>query len=89
MASTTVDHPESIIDAGVEDIPVEDVRIAIDTLSAGHQEVISLRWFADLEPAEIATTLGISKGAVAVRTHRAMAALRVALGVDTSEGARR
>ena len=86
VASSTLDRPESTTDAGVAGIPVEDVRSAIGTLSSSHQEVISLRWFADLEPSEIAATLGISKGAVAVRTHRAMAALRAALGVDTTEG---
>ncbi len=89
VASSTLDHPESFADVGASGIPVEDVRNAINSLSNGHQEVISLRWFADLEPAEIAATLGISKGAVAVRTHRAMAALRAALGVETTEGAKR
>ena len=91
VSSHTPDDPASVIhdtDDVVDGIPVEDVRAAIDTLSVGHQEVISLRWFADLGPSEIAATLDISNGAVAVRTHRAMAALRVALGVDNAEGAR-
>ena len=59
-ASGALDHPESAVDAGVAGIPVEDVRSAIGTLSSGHQEVISLRWFFDLDPSEIAATLDIS-----------------------------
>lgn len=81
--------PHAVADVGVAGIPPDDLRAAIATLSAGHQEVVTLRWFADFEPAEIATALGISKGAVAVRTHRAIAALRQALGVDDTEGVTR
>ncbi len=88
-ASSTVDHPESSVEAEVDGIPVDDLRAAVTTLAAGHQEVITLRWFAEFEPAEIAAALGISTGAVAVRTHRAMTALRAALGVDAEEGAER
>jgi RNA polymerase sigma-70 factor (ECF subfamily) len=89
VASSTVDHPESSVEVVVEGIPVDDLRAAVTTLSTAHQEVITLRWFAEFEPAEIAAALGISTGAVAVRTHRAMTALRAALGVDTKEGAKR
>jgi len=93
VASTTESDPGSVDDLAADRIPVEELRAALSSLSEGHQTVITLRWFADFEPTEIAAALGISKGAVAVRTHRAMAALRSALGVDTAadgaEGATR
>lgn len=63
----------------VNGIDLEALRTALTMLHGTHQEVISLRWFGDLDPAEVATALGISKGAVAVRNHRAIAALRTAL----------
>ncbi len=49
---------------------------ALGRLSDRHQEVISLRYLSDLSPDETAEALGIAKGHVAVRLHRAMAALR-------------
>ena len=58
----------------------EELREAISTLSASHQEVVALRWFADLTPNEVAQALGVTPGTAAVRTHRALAALRRALG---------
>lgn len=64
----------------------EELRAAISTLSASHQEVVALRWFADLTPTEVAQALGITSGTAAVRTHRALGALRRALGVAV-EGA--
>ena len=54
----------------------DELRAAISELSAAHQEVVALRWFADLTPKEVATALGVTTGTAAVRTHRALAALR-------------
>ena len=64
------------------------VLAALATLSDQHQEVISLRYLADLDPAETARALDLSKSHVAVRLHRAMAALRSALAdLDPDGGA--
>jgi RNA polymerase sigma-70 factor (ECF subfamily) len=52
---------------------------ALDALSPAHQEVLALRYLAGLEVAEAAEALGCSRGALAVRAHRALAALRVEL----------
>lgn len=54
----------------------DELRAAISELSTAHQEVVALRWFADLTPKEVATALGVTTGTAAVRTHRALAALR-------------
>ena len=41
-----------------------------------------LRYSADLSEADIAATLGISRGAVKTHAHRGLAALRAALAED-------
>lgn len=89
VAFNGVGEPGESNDTAGAGIPPDDLRAALATLSEAHQEVVTLRWFAELDPAEIAAALGITKGAVAVRTHRAMAALRSALDVDTAEEASR
>ena len=52
------------------------------------REAILLRYYADLSEAEIAATMGISRGAVKAHTERGMAALRHAFGQATSPPAR-
>lgn len=66
---------------------LESVRRAMEMLSEPYQEVLTMRYVAELTPAEIASALGIAKGTVAVRTHRATAALKRALEHQTT-GAR-
>lgn len=53
----------------------EDVLDALTRLSERHQEVITLRYLADLTPAETAVALGVTRGNVAVLLHRATRAL--------------
>lgn len=59
----------------------EDARVlaALRTLSRRQQEVLVLRYYADLSEQDIAQTLGLSKGAVKSHAHRGLAALREAL----------
>jgi RNA polymerase sigma-70 factor (sigma-E family) len=59
----------------------EDARVmvALRTLSRRQQEVLVLRYYADLSEHEIARTLGMSNGAVKSHAHRGLAALRLAL----------
>jgi RNA polymerase sigma-70 factor (sigma-E family) len=59
----------------------EDARVmaALRTLSRRQQEVLVLRYYADLSEQAIAQTLGLSKGAVKSHAHRGLAALREAL----------
>ena len=53
---------------------------ALSQLSERHQEVIALRFLADLTTAETAEALGITRAHVAVLSHRALGALRAAIG---------
>jgi RNA polymerase sigma-70 factor (sigma-E family) len=52
---------------------------ALRTLSPRQHEVLVLRYYADLSEAQIASTLGISKGAVKSHSARAMSSLRAEL----------
>ena len=67
----------------------EDARVlaALRSLSRRQQEVLVLRYYADLSEQESAETLGMSRGAVKSHAHRGIAALREAL--SAAEGAGR
>jgi len=56
------------------------VLAALNELPSRQREVVILRYYADLSEAEIAATLGISRGAVKSHTARAKGSLRTALG---------
>ncbi len=47
------------------------------TLPDRQREVLALRYYLDLSEAEIASTLGISRGAVKSHSSRGVAALRI------------
>jgi RNA polymerase sigma factor (sigma-70 family) len=55
------------------------VIAALRDLPMRQREAIVLRYYADLSEAEIAATMGISRGAVKSHTSRGMAALRAVL----------
>jgi RNA polymerase sigma-70 factor (sigma-E family) len=55
------------------------VVATLRTLPVRQREAIVLRYYADLSEAEIATAMGISRGAVKSHTARGMAALRAAM----------
>jgi RNA polymerase sigma-70 factor (sigma-E family) len=57
---------------------------ALRGLPDRQREAIVLRYYADLSEAEIAATMGISKGAVKSHTARGMAALKSVLEQETS-----
>src|ERR1039457_1375545 len=52
---------------------------ALRPLASRRREALVLRYYGDLSEAQIATTMGISRGAVKSHTARAMSALRVVL----------
>jgi len=69
----------------VLDLPEPDATLAaLGGLPALQREAILLRYYADLSEAEIAATMGISRGAVKAHTARGMAALRDAFEQATS-----
>lgn len=55
---------------------------ALAGLPRRQREVLVLRYYADLSEADIATTLGISRGAVKSHSSRGVAALRTSWEVD-------
>jgi RNA polymerase sigma-70 factor (sigma-E family) len=55
------------------------VIAALRTLPPRQREALVLKYYADLSEAQIATAMGISRGAVKSHTARGMAALRAAL----------
>jgi RNA polymerase sigma-70 factor (sigma-E family) len=55
------------------------VIAALQALPARQREALVLRYYADLSEAQIATMMGISKGAVKSHTARGMASLRAVL----------
>jgi RNA polymerase sigma-70 factor (sigma-E family) len=58
---------------------------ALRNLPERQREAIVLRYYLDLSEADIAATMGISRGAVKSHTARGMAALRAALEEDDNE----
>jgi len=73
-----------LVEPPAGDHPLDDewpaVRLALDGLLPRYQEVITLRYLAGLSADEAADALGTSKAVVAVTLHRALRALRRAVG---------
>lgn len=65
----------------------EDAEVlrALRTLPRRQQEVLVLRYYADLSETEIAEALGVSRGAVKSHAHRGIAALRAQLAHGPAE----
>ncbi len=68
--------PEELALRSTQDAAVLE---ALRTLSRRQQEVLVLRYYADLSEAEIAQALGLTRGAVKSHAHRGIAALRKSL----------
>ncbi len=65
-------------DAGLE-LPDRDLASALNNLSPPDREALLLRYWEELEPAQIGRVMGCSRAAAVVRLHRARARLRKAL----------
>jgi RNA polymerase sigma-70 factor (sigma-E family) len=77
-------QPGAPAPAGPEELAVRadtDARVmtALHTLPRRQREVLVLRYYGDLSEADIADTLGLSRGAVKSHAHRGLAALKAAL----------
>ncbi|MCL0039172.1 sigma-70 family RNA polymerase sigma factor, partial [Dehalococcoidia bacterium] len=70
------------------EVDVDQLRAAIRQLTEAQQEVISLRFSAELSIAEVASIMGKSEGAVKSLQHGAIVALRRILskGGDNEKG---
>jgi RNA polymerase sigma-70 factor (ECF subfamily) len=60
-------------------LEIEELAVAAKKLTAAQQEVISLRFAAELSVAEVARVIGKSEGAVKALQHSAIVALRKVL----------
>jgi RNA polymerase sigma-70 factor (sigma-E family) len=78
-----VETPEAALDRGETH---DEVMMALRTLPQRQREVLILRFYSQASEAEIAETLGISKGAVKSHAHRGMQALRQSLAPVMREG---
>jgi RNA polymerase sigma-70 factor (ECF subfamily) len=99
-ANASVDHVRNgrrLVSLAMTDGPVSDafaasldrdeLRIAMGRLSGQHREVLTLRFYDDLNADEAAALLGCSRATFAVRLHRAIAALRRAMSEEASDAA--
>jgi RNA polymerase sigma factor (sigma-70 family) len=59
------------------------VIAALRTLPQRQREALVLKYYADLSEAQIASAMGISRGAVKSHTARGMASLRTVLELET------
>ncbi|MEW6441553.1 MAG: RNA polymerase sigma factor [bacterium] len=64
---------------------MEEVEQAMDLLPGGQREALLLTKVSGLSVKEAAAAMGCSEGAVKVKVHRALQALRTALGRHTSK----
>jgi RNA polymerase sigma-70 factor, ECF subfamily len=65
----------------------DELGRALQRLPEHHRRVLVLRFYDDLEPEELAAVLGCSRKTLAVRVHRALAALRAALREESTDAA--
>jgi RNA polymerase sigma-70 factor (ECF subfamily) len=73
------------IDALAAALDRDQLRRALLNLSNGHREVLLLRFYDDMDTPEICTVLGCSRETFAVRLHRALRALRLALAKESAD----
>ncbi len=76
--------PDEGFEPGADDAALlaeehREVLVALATLAPRQREVVVLRYWSDLSEADIASTLGISRGAVKSTASRALDALEKAL----------
>lgn len=63
----------------------DQLRRALKALPDNHREVIVLRFYDDLDGPEMCAVLGCSRETLAVRLHRALRALRVAVARESAD----
>jgi RNA polymerase sigma-70 factor (ECF subfamily) len=99
-ANAVVDHMRNgkrIVSLAMTDGPVADafaasldrdeLRSAMSRLSGQQREVLTLRFYDDLDADEASAVLGCSRATFAVRLHRAISALRDAMTKETIDAA--
>lgn len=77
-----VDPPSAVVAEPADDDADREVRRVLATLRPADAEVLRLWAWDELEPRQLATVLGISANAAAVRLHRARRRFEEAFGKD-------
>jgi RNA polymerase sigma factor (sigma-70 family) len=73
------------LDAMASALDRDQLRSALRELPNNHREVLVLRFYDDLDVTEICEILGCSRETFAVRLHRALRALRVAVAKESED----
>jgi RNA polymerase sigma-70 factor (ECF subfamily) len=81
------DAARGAADAFAAALDRDELRTAMARLSGAQREVLTLRFYDDLDADEASAVLGCSRGTFAVRLHRAIAALRGAMVRETTDAA--
>jgi RNA polymerase sigma-70 factor (ECF subfamily) len=73
------------LDALAAALDRDQLRRALRELPNNHREVLVLRFYDDLDVPEICAVLGCSRETMAVRLHRALRALRLAVAKESAD----
>jgi RNA polymerase sigma-70 factor (ECF subfamily) len=85
---TTLDETDRAPgDAFATSIDRDELRAAMGRLPWAHRQVLTLRFYDDLDADEAGALLGCSRGTFAVRLHRAITALRDVMAPEATDAA--
>lgn len=93
LAESRFDDPkppvelERAADVFAAAMDADELRRAVQRLPAGHRQVLTLRFFDDLDADEACAVLRCSKPTFAVKLHRALAALRGEMVTESTDAA--
>jgi len=73
------------LDALAAALDRDQLRRALLSLPAGHRELLVMRFYDDLDTAELCSAFGCSRETLAVRLHRALRALRQAIAKEAAD----
>jgi RNA polymerase sigma-70 factor (ECF subfamily) len=80
------DEPGDLaLDALAAALDRDQLRRALTSLPAGHRELLVMRFYDDLDTAELCAAFGCSRETLAVRLHRALRALRDAMDREAAD----
>jgi RNA polymerase sigma-70 factor (ECF subfamily) len=86
MANVDDEVPGDLaLDALAAALDRDQLRRALKSLPDNHRDVLVLRFYDDLDAAEMCAVLDCSRETLAVRLHRALRALRAAVAKESAD----